>query len=1211
MSCLWVEEGSLQFRLGMGFQWYAYLLEKHGVVSPGRGESLPEFLRSQVIAPFIEREWIFGIRHFVNYFPRAWNEGVSGYSPSRCDDVTGRFAKLIDESLHTQSNELPVAKVRKQIESNLTACVNDVWIPRVKKESPAQLPRASEFVVDDRDAVSNWLAQGIALFNWSKLTPDLEEMQQSGELYCSIQTLIEHLRTFRVDVERKWDDCKRRRRRLFYRDAPTYRSHLKRTRRIILGCEEAFAALLPKVSQLVPDEDLKERCRTLDAITEDLDPASNGWACWTPQLLAKLQADLLQIEGPRVEGLLQSVRTNTEDDSMSGTQELDCDAASRARVVLLQQIVDYLDMLADDRPLQPEVWKKLNEWSDELLPGAGFRIKFLRDGSMFPEYVTATESEPYDAPRVVATGMVAVFSKAGSRKPVPVRLAEIEEPRKLSPLHTLLKEFSQRIRALDASLAALCMELHRKLKPHSNLFEWWDRQSDKANARALLWRLLQRIVGLDDSHYSGLPTDTEDLITRTLLEFELEGVRLVEPDREATADTTDGTGPWILVADQTAQTSTSSRPLRKGLGIRTPDGKTIAPSVWLRVSAPKAARPLVRCLIDNEQLLAGLKVREPDWDGWPKYNEQVWNLVHCFAPGDPQTHAQSDRKYGTAAFQALYDHAFNHDGPNASFYKELARALYRTLTKDMDVTVVPPLDPITLEPAKLDGPPTDGTETHWVASNRTSRTVLSVERFASGDHPARLRVSLGPGFPNDIEEWIRLPAPRFLHRETNADCPLRDFHDELQQSVWDPQRAKNCLEHHHREFQRYVVSTEGLEWYDRLVHTVLDPQTEADGVALRWFRQLRECGWVRCLPEVDPQKSPGTVFWPPDESTDAPGLGWAFSENVPRGEALRMPVQFAPSRLGARGEFSLGPRQPGSAVDFAVQMEKMIGEDQLLDRGLENAVRQLVAKIRDHLFEIATRDDLQRQVERLLSQLLQSSRHPQRLEEDASVWQRPMDGLLELTREICSEFSLDILPHDWSFAQPIDFERLSPENRQYVRTEFSDTLPLGAVRLEEFAIWDMERSNQEPPPSYCVIRSAGAAPCRYDELLRELRSLPHPEAEKLLERALQWPEAAIESVGELTWCLELFFGRYWDELAAKLQQGCLEAHDRIRGSLDELLLQFDREVQYPHRLDRFPQEWLESPPDRSSRGPFRVLRPALVELNPNRNCLVKARVIQE
>lgn len=503
----------------------------------------------------------------------------------------------------------------------------------------------------------------------------------------------------------------------------------------------------------------------------------------------------------------------------------------------------------------PRAWAVAHAACRRLFDRIGLTLRFVRViNEADTGYVTVPVSG-LSEPRVAITGVGyerpdASGGVAWVRKPV----VECPPPQPLLP--GALRSAAFALSRTDPDFAALC-EVAATRVPTA---DGWARLGDED--RELWWRVVQRAR----LH----PKDAISLL------HELAAVG-VTPVPVKTEDPTDG--PWFVVP--------GDRVSRGGpaCGVRFPDGRILGPSVWLAFAPPD--HPLGRALAECEPLLTRLRHADPRWDGWEAYRETVWRWA-VSGTGEPDIPAV------TAAFEAAYRRS-REGGPFADRYHDLAARLYRCLSGNLGVVVIPQLDPITLAAQPIRALPDDGTEVEWDERAGSPGEVLEVLRFGAPGRLARLRIGVG-SVGTRLLPWLKLPPP--------PAGPLSDWRRALPGLLLRSDGVAAEIDRHRRLVVDWLVGA-GAGWLAGAVSTN-DP----------WLTALLGSKWCRLFPEVGPDG----VHWP-EGITGGPEVAWEFDERVHFRRLIRgARYSVAPERAG--GVFSLGGRGDAPALAAAMDLAR-------------------------------------------------------------------------------------------------------------------------------------------------------------------------------------------------------------------------------------------------------------------------------------------------
>ena len=180
------------------------------------------------------------------------------------------------------------------------------------------------------------------------------------------------------------------------------------------------------------------------------------------------------------------------------------------------------------------------------------------------------------------------------------------------------------------------------------------------------------------------------------------------------------------------------------VALRGPDGLVLEPADWLQVPARwEGESPLIRHLINAQPLITGLLALRRSAQGGavaddPGFGSLGWSLAFQDRGAAP------DPALVRSTFEAAYRRWKRPGDPLALHFKELARRLYAGLTES-GMTLVPALNPVTLEPIASDGKlPRAPTSAGWWT---TARPVRSWTWSASASNGAPWRPYPEPRSP--------------------------------------------------------------------------------------------------------------------------------------------------------------------------------------------------------------------------------------------------------------------------------------------------------------------------------------------------------------------------------------------------------------------------------------------------------------------------------
>jgi hypothetical protein len=652
-------------------------------------------------------------------------------------------------------------------------------------------------------------------------------------------------------------------------------------------------------------------------------------------------------------------------------------------------------------PVSDPVWRLVDSVSRRLLAGRKVELRFIRDSSGPEHAICPLEGTVGGTERVRETGILAHYENAQhSDWPDVVRYAKIEIPPREPEIVASLRKLASAVVDADPRLKEAGGQLADELAECASVGEWWTKRQGDYGARALIWRVVQRAAALLSS------ADVGNLAEAVLDQFEKDqsekgaGLFLTAPPRISAeqCEAAKATGPMFLVDCRHDQQPLSTR---RGVAIRMPDKQTLMPALLLRVPiSSERQRPLLECLANLEPVLAELRIRDSDWEGWKDYDDRVFQLVWG---SDLEPSPQDDERIAVELFMGFYGLAFDTKRSTAKFFKQVARAIYQCLVLEMSYESVPPLNVKTLQCERLGAVPGREVEIEWdFESGRELGTTIHVTRFGRPGKPGKLKVSAGPRFPADLAYWPNLPAPPLLDRAGNA-CPLANWHKALQRLPFDADRAETIVADYGRQFGDWLIQEDGRVWLDLLCQEVRQPS--CGEAASQWFAALRRGGWLGVFPDIDPKTR--RVSWPKGASTVAPGIQWLFNA-AEIGAAVEGLVRFAPDVEHAQGCFSLGPQIVDSPLDLALRLEEQVVAGGVADP-LLGAVRSLTVGMRDQHVGVSG-EDVEKAARAVLDALPAANEAAYLHGAPAAKVMAALEGALKILEQLCRGLGLSVVP---------------------------------------------------------------------------------------------------------------------------------------------------------------------------------------------------------
>ena len=834
-----------------------------------------------------------------------------------------------------------------------------------------------------------------------------------------------------------------------------------------------------------------------------------------------------------------------------------------------------------------------------LLDDRQVRLRFIRDSSGAEYAIWPLEGTVGGCQRVRETGLTAQQENTqhGDR-PAVVRYAQIEIPPRVPEIVDWLRKLAKAAVDREPALAEAGEQLAGQLAKCPSVAAWWAKWQKDADARVLVWRVLQRTSALlSSAELAGLAAAVLDEFARSEVLF-TSALPSSPQRREAERES----GAMVLVDFQRERQTLS---VHRGVAVRMPNSEpsVLMPALLLRMpEACRTQRPLLECLAGLEPVLAKLRICDRDWQGWRNYDERVWDLVWG---SDLQLSPEDDQRIAVELFEGFYSLAFDARRETAAFFKQIARAIYQCLVKQMHYESVPPLDPETLQYMRVEQMPVRDVEIEWdFKSGDELGTTVRVTKFGRSGKPGKLKISAGHGFPADLSRWPNLPAPPLLE-QAGKNCPLKDWHKALRRLPFDAGRVAAIVESHVRCFRDWLPQSDGRAWLDALCQEIRQPS--GDAAASQWFAALRDGKWLRVFPDIDPKSR--QVFWPEGTSTAAPRVRWAFNAGCAARFLVSGPVRFSPDAEFAEGCFSLGPQIADNALDLACRLEEHAVVERIADP-LLGVIRSLAVAVRDRHFGVSGVgfEDAARSV---LDALPAANEAAYRDGVPASGALAALDGAMKNIERFLGQCGLAVAPPGWSFSDPPAADALTAGENASVRYEFSARLPLRTTAVRQFRLCPDADRLQGPE----IGVSAGPPPKSYREFAEILKSLADPQSEALADQLGVLPRAVVE--GTVEYYAAQIFNRFWDEFGSVLVSGdaednaWLETVTRASELLCDLISELGMTVIHPTGFAEFGsrwETWLEIVP--SSGGMhMRELRPAVA--GADKNCLVPAKVIME
>lgn len=880
----WIDEGVRQFTLALAWRRLAFLLED---AEPGPG--LVRLARD-----FSAACWLPGVGTALEGLEAEWRRGTIQELP---EDLNERLCVDLAAALEqrpTAAHDDP--KAAAAFAQLFVACLASA-IGR-QAERPPEPRKGLKFPPEVR--ASYYLRQAAAVARWGPL-----------ERALGRQPFHQHFTRLAQECEEGLSR-KVQGRRSFWSMG---RGGATEVPEELLGLLRRCARALHAAAQALPDE--VRRVTAYARRMLDRPPV------WVPQELARWQAELVEVCGPRLDRALEELA------QAPGEWP---ERVTSARMMLAWALTGYLDGLDQAEPLPAAAWARHQALLDRLC-GAK-KLRLIR-GDAPAEWVERREDAEAESERVEQTGLV--LHEDGVAK--LWREARIVAPPPTPPLRASLDKLAQRCSSHDAELARLCKSIGHR--PAAAPAAWWAGLGD--DGKADLWRLALRAVNL-----ALVEQDFCSVVEEVFDELRPLGVTLIDPPRPAGGAASPG--PWFFSPDpKAAEAALAPVSWGRGVALRGPDGWVTGPAVWLRVPEGwRDDRPLVRTLAECEPLLAGLRRRAPDWPGWAAFQDA--NLRLAYLPA--ATPSGDEAEAGLQAFLAAYLNPPDGDAAAVEGFRELARRLYRCLTGAMKVALSPALDEKTLRPRRIDREPPDGLTYRWRVCDEPLGEVR-VEKFGTTPKDAQVTLSTGP-LSDKVKPWVSLPEPDFPG--DLAEPHLREVHKQARALPWYGRDADARAASLDKALRSWLCS-QGQSWFNNLAHHLLRPGGPVTDAARAWWRVVG----TRCYPPLD--VGSGRVLpWPADikrPKTVTPEFNASVEKGQPVGE-----VVFAPSPDHACYTYSLGHPVPGGQLEAAMALKNAADRpplrqaaETLLERALEahlsgrtvEAPEQLAVPVLDEL----------------------------------------------------------------------------------------------------------------------------------------------------------------------------------------------------------------------------------------------------------------------
>ncbi len=1135
----WVDEGFRQLRLGMLWERLALALERRG----GAASSLAETIHNDVLITSMKGDWLPGAGELLRKLATNWKATKHiAFSDLKVADFQSNYrSRWPGRSVVGSEIEAHRDALLKQLEGAFRDPARVELGPLPSPDLAVPTLEALDLAASARSAL--WIGQATALDAWSRLR---EAAGRRGE---HDRRLIQLQRLARECCEvAAWGEEFRRGSASFPM-AAVQGEALGRATEQLVACETAITEFL-KSGQAAPEEEnLIERRALIDRLDAVLAQVPEDWP---PRVLASFQARLREIDAQNLGAILSRAKAVAIPPNSH-------EARLRLVAAVARAVDEASEALTSDSATR--AWAEVETASARLLRHAGAAVCFARNPVATPEVFDVDERlEVGSQPLVRETAILFDPCELGRAAFVILR-GRCERSKSLpEAARRLLEVMGGLAPGHREDLVRRARTLIDKMAGYRDLAGWWGERKAEVDRRSL-WKLLQELASL----ISAEPGLANSAIL-ALDAFADAGFRLVPMTNHSPS-----TGPWRVASDRPAGEAFATGSGVKLELILPGDERSISPDVCLSLPSERGGHPMVRALVGAEETLDLIRQKDPAWEGWPPYNELVWDLAYRPSGIADQLNPEIAR----GAFEAVYRRGQQNHPPGPQ-YRDLAGRLYKAL-EAMGEPVIPKLDEATWRPSRLKAPIADGTIVRWERSEEPFGEILEVVRFGVGSSPAEIRVSMGREVPEGVAPWLGLPEPPDCAQiPVGAVFPLRDWHRLANGLAF---LARNDRAESAQAFRdRYVDWVEtplGLSWFDALVRRAI---REPNGAADTWLNALASEGWCECMP---PHCGGIRPAWPKGRATsEAPLVAWSWEDRVRQGEAIGGTVRYVPRLALLTGTFSLGSKVEGT-LQHAEAVVEAVSADPQLERAIGPAARALHAASLDVKLGFQSEACAHDLVMPLIDHLpgCSDASPPQALE-------RVLAGL----RLWCSRQGLEVLPDWWSFTR----QRTDPTlgSTGMPPSEFSASIPSEQVGLRSLGLKETRASGTiHRAPSTFV--SAGKSPQGYDDLVERLGRSGLTSAHRLSLALVDWPTAAREGPDALALAAKHFFDTFWAGVGGERT----EEVDPVARTLETLLADgFQLRAFRPRSIDEHPSNHIAI----KVRGPgsrgkvSKVLRPGLI-----------------
>ncbi len=377
-------------------------------------------------------------------------------------------------------------------------------------------------------------------------------------------------------------------------------------------------------------------------------------------------------------------------------------------------------------------------------------------------------------------------------------------------------------------------------------------------------------------------------------------------------------------------------------------------------------------------------------------------------------------------------------------------------------------------------------------------------------------------------------------------------------------------------FQSWLQTGPGRQWFARLLHDARKDRTSA---AATWWAKVRDSGWVRAYPDLDPNT--GAVCWPMGAAPTWP-VATSRSDDAPPDTIVEV-QRFSPVPDEARLVLSDGPAAATGlrrAFEAVVAAATAAGASELLGGGRWGGARQL---------SLGHANANGPAAEVLIGWLDELARIGAKIG-PAPGGPAGLDRLLAAVRDWAAAFGFEVTPAEWSFADPPSRARLESAGVTCAPT-YRNAEPVGAiVRVRQFGL---KRPGAVVREATAVV-SAGPAPAGYRELEDSVRTVQ--AAAPLRSRLQEWRWASLD--GDPSVAAVQLFVDFWGGPGVPFRDDAPEAAERFANRLGKTLTDsFGLTLFEPAALHEYPEGWVQvvgSRPAMTGRV-RKVHRPGLAE----------------